>query len=82
MKISRSWFDKVKGTPLPKWYRFAYSEYACALDIYYPLPFNCIARYSRKGYWGFLLCFYWVGLIDTGLGDKFSWSDFYRIKLH
>ena len=82
MKISISWEDKIRGASPPKWYGFAYTDYARALDIYYPYLINWFVSYWRRAYWRFMKVFYWIGLIDIGKGEMFSWGDFFRIKTH
>lgn len=80
MKLIVSWHY---ATPtISRRYGLAYSNFACAQDIYYPIPINYILRYSRKLYWRFLRIWYWIGLIDVGEAEAFSWRDFYRIKSH
>lgn len=81
MKITKDWFNRTEVS-IPKWYGFAYPELVRASDIYYPIPINYIVRYWLRCYWTLLRALYWVGLIDTGVGEMFSWSDFFRIKTH
>ena len=80
MKISYRYFTK-RGSP-PRGYRFSYSDYMRAFDIFYPIPFNLVVRYWRKLYWGFIRDAYRVGLVDTKMECEFRWDDFFRIKSH
>ena len=80
MKYLQSWFDKKEHIPVPRWYGRSYSDYARALDVYYPIPLNYLMRYCLSCSWGFLRVFWWVGLIDTPRNCIFIWGDFYRIK--
>lgn len=82
MKFERSWFERATGTVVPKGYRLAYNKYHLATAVYYPVPINYIVRYSRDFYWETLRAFYWIGLIDMQVYDRFRWVDFYRIKVH
>lgn len=86
MKIVVDWFDRggphYEKVSVPKWYGLAYSEADRASDIYYPIPLNYAVRHGLWCYWRFLSILYWIGLIDTGVGEMYSWADFYRIKSH
>ncbi|KKL83130.1 hypothetical protein LCGC14_1977790 [marine sediment metagenome] len=68
------------GYSLPFYYRLSYPDLSRDAKIYYVIPYNYIVRYALDSYWGFLRLMYWVGLIDTGMGGCFRWSDFWRIK--
>jgi len=35
-----------------------------------------------KIYWKFIQLCWGLGFVDTGVGELFSWRDFYRIKTH
>lgn len=83
MKLLISWFEKKnRGFSVPRWYQYSYTDFARAYDVYYPLPLNYIVRYWLGFYWYSLRAIYWVGLIDTGENECFSWGDFFRIKSH
>lgn len=78
MRISYCELDG--GRRAPRWYGFAYCDYARAFEIFYPMPINWIVRYWLKLCWGFLKAFYWIGLIDVDEAECFYWDSFYRIK--
>lgn len=81
MKIILSWFERKNvGIKKPWWYRFSYTEYVRACDIYYPIPINYIIRYGLKCYWWVIFALDWVGLFDTPSCEVIRWSDFFRIK--
>jgi len=61
---------------------YSYTKFMEDRDVYYPPPINYIVRYWRRCYWRFLKCFYWVGLIDVGMSERFWWGAFFRIKVH
>ena len=83
MKITIDNYTRRMGyTPVPQWYGLAYAEAYMPIDIYYPIPINYIVRYCRGFLWRFLRLFYWIGLIDISMGERFSWDDFFRIKSH
>jgi len=82
MRIITRWRYLKSDLVKPSGYGFAYSNFECAEDVFYPIPLNYVIRYSRSLYWRFLRIFYWIGLIDVGVNEAFSWRDFYRIKLH
>lgn len=83
MRISKLAMVTVGETKAIPWgYGLAYWDYARAEGVFCPVPINWIVRYWRRAYWGFLGAFYWVGLIDVGVAEAFSWHDFFRIKSH
>ena len=82
MKIEISWFEsRREGITIPSRYGFSYTEFYRAYDIYYPIPINYIVRYWRDCRWKFLSACYWIGIIDVGINEMFTWDKFYRIKL-
>ncbi len=67
---------------IPWWYRFAYSDYCRACDVYYPILINYIVRYGTRLFWWAENVLWWVGLIDVPMYAISTWSDFWRIKTH
>ena len=72
----------VEGGYIPSYLGRAYEEVALYATVYYPIPLNYVVRVLRVMYWKIMRGFYWLGLIDVGLGERFTWGDFYRIKTH
>ena len=66
----------------PSYLVTAYSRCDMNAFVMYPKPLHLVVRYGRIFYWRFLRVFYWMGLVDTSIGEAFSWRDFYRIKSH
>lgn len=77
-----SYYELDNGSRPPRWYRFSYTDFMRAFDVFYPMPINRFVRYGRRIYWKVLRAFYWVGLIDVGIAECFHWGSFYRIKSH
>lgn len=75
-------FYIVEGGYIPKYLGVAYDDWAYCATVYYPIPLNYIVRIVRPLFWKIMRMFYWVGIIDTSIGEAFSWDDFYRIKTH
>jgi len=65
----------------PAWYmRVAYKEWASHCVAYYPVPLNFLVRILHYFKWRILHACYWIGLIDVGEGECFTWYSFFRIK--
>ena len=74
--------EMLEGIGVPSYLGVAYERLEMAAVVMYPKPLHLVARLIRNYYWGFLRIFYWVGFIDTGVGEAFRWADFFRIKVH
>lgn len=67
----------------PAWYMgVAYKEWVSHDTVYYPIPLNLFIRLLRWLKWCMLDIFYWVGLVNVGAGERYTWDSFFRIKNH